>query len=156
MVSLGKIALPLVAAAILIVPTYSSTAGTLIDRHIQVAQSETGNSGVYINIAIENVEVDRTEASRGDKINFKITLHNMGEEGERRAVIRATSRRKVLVEKIVDLDYWDVKDKNVVMMTRDTSGNEAGRYRVKIEPPIFGDANDFDNVYRLKGEIVIR
>ncbi|NIS73903.1 MAG: hypothetical protein GTO08_01190, partial [Deltaproteobacteria bacterium] len=52
------------------------------------------------------MEVDRTEASRGDKINFEITLHNMGEEGERRAVTRATSRRKVLVEKIVDLDYW--------------------------------------------------
>jgi hypothetical protein len=128
----------------------------LIDRHIQVAQSETGNGGVYINISIENVEVDRTEASRGDEINFKITLHNMGEEGERRAVIRATSRRKVLVEKIVDLDYWDVKDKIVVMLTWDTSGNEAGRYRVKIELPIFGDANDFDNVYRMKDEIVIR
>lgn len=63
------------------------------------------------------MEVDRTEASRGDKINFEITLHNMGEEGERRAVIRATSRRKVLVEKIVDLDYWDVKDTIVATLT---------------------------------------
>ncbi len=111
---------------------------------------------VYINLAVDKVDVDKREASRGDKITFTVTLHNKGELINGPVVVRAVSGQKTLTSKLLSNFYWDVKDKMEVILAWDTSKAEPGSYPVKVEAPLFEDEDDFDNDLNLSFEIVIR
>jgi hypothetical protein len=110
---------------------------------------------MYIDITIENVEPSTYETVRGDKVYFKITLHNRGGVGAGFQTVRALSGKKVLASKLADLDLWDVRDRMVVELTWDTSKSEQGKHQVRIELPMFIDADEFDNVFKLSKPITI-
>lgn len=124
--------------------------------HMAFRGRERLRDEVYINLAVDKVDVDKREAVRGDKITFTVTLHNKGEVIRGPVVVRAVSGQKTLTSKLLSNFYWDVKDKMEVILVWDTSNTEPGSYPVKVEAPLFEDEDDFDNDLKLSFEIVIR
>lgn len=124
--------------------------------HMAFRGRERLRDEVYINLAVDKVDVDKREAARGDKITFTVTLHNKGELINGPVVVRAVSGQKTLTSKLLSNFYWDVKDKMEVILAWDTSKAEPGSYPVKVEAPLFEDEDDFDNDLKLSFEIVIR
>lgn len=137
----------------LIGPGLSEQAASLSD---QFAFRRGGGGDLYINLAVESVEVNTGKEKRGDTIDFIVTLHNKGEEIARPVTVRALSGKRVLGEVVVSRYDWNVKNRMVVKVDWDTSGFEPGEYPVKVEAPLFGDADDFDNVYKLPSNIVLK
>ncbi|NIO16359.1 MAG: hypothetical protein GTN70_05095 [Deltaproteobacteria bacterium] len=130
--------------------------GSFTDGHIVISQGDSGKGGPYINVTIENVEADRYDVTRGDTVLFKVTLHNRGELGESSVTMYAIAGKKVLSSKLVSLDSWDVRDRMVVDFPWNTADSPPGTYRVTIDFPLSGDADEFDNRYRLSRNITIR
>jgi hypothetical protein len=144
-----------VAAMVYLAPSIAFP-GSFIGGDIVLSQADSGKGGPYINVTIENVEADRYDVARGETVLFRVPLHNRGELGEGSVTMYALAGGKVLSSKLVSLDSWDVWDRMVVDFHWNTADNPPGIYRVTVDFPLSGDADEFDNRYRLSRDITIR
>lgn len=146
----------LFVSAIVLLAASDAFPGSSMERHTILSQSDTGKGGPYINVTIEDVEADRYDIARGETVLFRVTLHNRGELGEGTVTMYALAGREVLTSGLVRLDSWDVRSRKVIEFPWNTANSAPGTYRVTIDLPLSGDADEFDNRYRLSKDITIR
>ncbi|MDH3259122.1 MAG: hypothetical protein OEM19_06635 [Deltaproteobacteria bacterium] len=112
--------------------------------------------GVYIDITIEDVSVQAFEVSRGEKVIFTVTLKNRGEITEDYITLRLYSGKRLLTEKVVFPDRWDVKDMAKFDFLWDTKDVAPGSYPVLVEAFMFSDQDAWDNRYEIPQKILVR
>ena len=115
-----------------------------------------GIEEVYIDIAVEKVKVEKWVYDRGSKIPFYVTIWNRGEFSEHTVIARVLSGKRKLVDKLVRIDDWDVKDRKEVTLTWDTRNTIPGAYPITVEASLDEDVDDFDNELTLEKPIIIR
>jgi len=115
-----------------------------------------GEEDMYIDIAVEKVKVDKWEYESGSKVVFHVTIWNRGEFSEHNIILRALTRNVTLVDKLVRIDDWDVKDRKEVTLTWDTRNTIPGAYPITVEASLDEDVDDFDNEMSLEKPIIIR
>lgn len=112
--------------------------------------------GVYIDITIEDVSVNTFEVSRGDQVVFTVTLKNRGEVVEDYIMLRLYSGKRLLAEKIIFPDRWDVKNMAKFDFVWDTKDVETGSYPVRVEAFMLSDQDEWDNRYEIPKKIAVR
>jgi hypothetical protein len=112
--------------------------------------------GVYIDITIEDVAVQAYEVTRGEKVTFTVTLRNRGEITEDYISFRLYSGKRLLTEKTVYPDSWDVKDMATFDFVWDTRDISPGSYPVLVEAFMFSDQDAWDNRYEIPQKMIVR